>query len=95
MLPTGLSEVQPDITPGWQVSTKMGASSDDVTEIDWTGGSIPSGEREEFMFNAQVPSVPTTLEWKAYQTYANGKIVSWDETPTATMTDDDSALTGP
>ena len=95
MLPDGLQEVQADIVPGWQVSVKTGTDADDVTEIDWTGGNIPSGEREEFMFNAQVPAQPTTLEWKAYQTYADGNVVSWDETPTANMPDDDAALTGP
>ncbi len=95
VLPAGLQEVQPDIVPGWQVSVKTGTDADDITEIDWTGGSIPSGERQEFMFNAQVPAQPTTLDWKAYQTYADGDVVSWDETPTANMPDDDAALTGP
>ena len=53
-------------------------------EIDWTGGSIPAGERDEFNFQAQVPATPTTLDWKAYQTYSDGSIVTWDQNP-ATM----------
>ncbi len=92
LVPTGLSEVTPDVKPGWKVSTK--GSDDAVTEIDWTGGSIPADLREEFSFGAQVPAQATTLDWKAYQTYADGSVVSWDQ---ASVNGDDDSMgdTGP
>lgn len=54
-----------------------------VTEIIWSGGVIPSGQRDDFLFSAQVPSDEKTLQWKAYQTYADGTVVSWDQEPNA------------
>ena len=50
-----------------------------ITEIIWTGGSIPEGQRDDFLFSAQAPADETTVQWKAYQTYENGDIVSWDQ----------------
>lgn len=83
VLPDGLKEVSPNVKSGWTVTVKKDGTGDDakVTEIDWTGGSIPVGQRDDFYFSAQVPSTETTLTWKAYQTYQNGEIVSWDQDP--------------
>lgn len=47
----------------------------------WEGGRIPSGLRDEFLFSAQAPTSAQTLFWKAYQTYVNGSVVSWDQAP--------------
>lgn len=83
VLPSGLIDVSPNTTPGWKITTKSkgtGASAT-LSEIDWTNGSIPVGQREEFIFQAQVPPEPTTLAWKAYQKYSDGTVVSWDEDP--------------
>jgi uncharacterized protein YcnI len=86
LLPDGLSSVVPYVVPGWTISTKSSGSDDNatVTEIDWSGGSIPGGQAEKLGFIAQVPGKPTTLNWKAYQTYSDGTVVSWDIDP-ATM----------
>lgn len=83
LMPDGLSSVVPNAIPGWTITTKTNGSGDNaaVTEIDWSGGSIPVGQRAEFVFNAQVPAKQTTLNWKAYQTYSNGTVVSWDIDP--------------
>jgi uncharacterized protein YcnI len=59
-----------------------------VTEIVWTGGSIPAEQRDDFFFSAQVPADETTIQWKAYQTYQNGDVVSWDQAPVKDMSDD-------
>jgi uncharacterized protein YcnI len=96
MLPDGLSFAVPNVKPGWQVAVKTVATGKKITdddgmqvdemkpvEIDWTGGSIPAGQRDEFNFQAQSPATPTTLAWKAYQTYQDGSVVAWDQTPTA------------
>jgi uncharacterized protein YcnI len=75
----GLKEVTPTLKPGWTVTTKK--NGDDVTEIDWKGGSVPTGFRDDFTFSAQVPASAATLQWKAYQTYQDGVVVSWDQDP--------------
>ena len=83
LIPDGLGDVTPDVKSGWKITVKKNGTADDspVTEIDWTGGSIPSGQRDEFIFSAEVPASPTTLIWKAYQTYDDGSIVTWDQPP--------------
>ncbi|HVM77130.1 MAG TPA: DUF1775 domain-containing protein [Candidatus Paceibacterota bacterium] len=79
LIPSGLADVVPNVKPGWTIAVKK--NGDQVTEIDWAGGSIPVGERDQFTFSAQVPADPATLDWKAYQTYKDGSVVSWDEDP--------------
>ncbi len=91
VLPNGLNHVTPNVKPGWKIEVKKqgtGKTVEDhdkstgeqkITEIIWTRGNIPAEMRDEFMFSAQVPSEPTTLNWKAYQTYADGTIVSWNQ----------------
>jgi uncharacterized protein YcnI len=83
IIPQGLKSVTPNVKPGWTIDVKKTGDGEDakVTEIDWSDGSIPVGQRDEFYFQAQVPSSETTLNWKAYQTYSDGTIVSWDQNP--------------
>ncbi|MEO8065586.1 MAG: YcnI family protein [Candidatus Doudnabacteria bacterium] len=94
LLPEGLNFVTPNVKPGWKVEVKTQATGRKITdddgmmvdemkpvEIDWTGGSVPAGQRDEFSFQAQVPAAATTLAWKVYQTYADGSVVAWDQTP--------------
>lgn len=79
LVPDGLSNVVPNVKPGWDINVVK--NGDTVTEIDWTNGNIPSGQRDDFYFSAQVPELITTIPWKAYQTYADGSVVSWDQNP--------------
>ncbi len=83
LIPDVLSSVVPYVAQGWTITTKTSGSGDNTTvsEIDWSGGSIPVGQAEELGFQAQVPAKPTTLNWKAYQTYSDGTVVSWDVNP--------------
>jgi len=83
LIPSGVSDVLPNTTPGWTITTKSKGKGDSeiVSEIDWSNGSIPVGERAEFIFQAQAPAQPTTINWKAYQTYSDGTVVSWDQNP--------------
>lgn len=95
VLPDGLNHITPNVKPGWKINIKKqgaGKIIDDhgkiteeqkIVEITWTGGNIPAGMRDDFLFSAQVPSQPTTLNWKVYQTYANGTVVAWDKDPSA------------
>ena len=86
LMPSGLQEVIPNAKVGWTINIKKNA--DNVTEIDWTGGSIPPEERDDFYFSAQVPPKDTTLKWKVYQTYQDGSVVAWDHNPTNNPDDD-------
>ncbi len=85
VIPDGLNYVTPNVKPGWSIEvTKEGEGEEAVAkEIKWTGGSIPAGQRDEFLFSAQVPAEEATIAWKAYQTYAGGEVVSWDADPKA------------
>ena len=92
-VPAGVAEVVPSVAAGWTVATEK--TGDNVTAITWNGGSIPAGQRADFTFEAQTPEKAGQLAWKAYQTYADGSVVSWDQTPTANETDNDAASSGP
>ena len=84
VIPEGVKYVTPTVKPGWKISmTKDGAGN--VTEVNWTGGKIPAGQRDDFSFGAQMPERVTTLAWKAYETYTDGSIISWDADPGAKL----------
>ena len=96
LIPDGLTSVSPNVKPGWTITIKKAeGNSAKVTEIDWTGGNIPPGQRDDFLFSAQAPANATTLMWKAYQTYQDGTVVNWDQKPGNESGDDDSAPVGP
>lgn len=93
VIPAELEHVSPNVKPGWNVEVKKAGQSmkgvvlnngqkapdpETVTEIIWSGGSIPEGMRDDFFFSAKTPAEPGTLKWNAYQTYSDGKVVSWD-----------------
>ncbi len=77
VIPAGLNHVTPNVKPGWKITTKK--EGENITEIAWTGGNIPAGQRDEFNFSAQIPAEEGTISWKAYQTYQDGMIVAWDK----------------
>lgn len=81
VLPAGLEEVTPIVKSSWKIDVKK--DGDKVTEINWTGGSIPPDQADQFSFRAQAPANPTDLKWKAYQTYQDGSTVNWDQDPSS------------
>jgi uncharacterized protein YcnI len=85
VIPDGLTSVSPTVKPGWTISVKKDGEGEEakVTEISWTGGSIPAEQRDDFTFSAKTPSTEGELHWKAYQTYQSGVTVSWDMDPNA------------
>ncbi len=91
VIPEGLKHVTPNVKPGWKIDVKKSGTGEDasVTEISWTGGSIPAGQRDEFAFSAQVPATETSINWKAYQTYAGNLVVSWDQAPVENQTQEE------
>lgn len=80
---TGLRLVMPkggafhgsSVNKEWNVETVK--KDDKVTEIKWTGGEVPAEQFETFQITVQNPPKPTTLVWKAYQTYEDGSVVAW------------------
>lgn len=90
VIPEGVESVMPNVKPGWKIDIKKTGEGEDakVTEIVWTGGSIPTGQRDEFMFSAKTPAKPTQVAWKAYQTYTNNVVVAWDADPKAEKSHD-------
>jgi len=96
VIPEGVESIRPNMKPGWKIDMKKTTVSDKelVTEIVWTGGQVPSGFRDDFIFSAKTPSGGTVI-WKAYQTYSNGSIVSWDQAFVPGVTFSHESLLGP
>jgi len=80
-IPSNVAHVSPTQKQGWEVTTEKEGTGENATvkSITWSGGAIGEGLRDEFSFSAQVPEKPTELRWKAYQTYEDGTVVSWDK----------------
>lgn len=98
VLPDGLNYITPNVKAGWKITTKKEKINNEqkITEINWTGGNIPAEMRDEFLFSAQVPSQATVLNWKVYQTYADGSVVAWDKDPSLSHSDtEEEENTGP
>jgi uncharacterized protein YcnI len=84
-----IAQVLPRQIPGWTVSVKTitlatplktddGTFTTAVNEIDWTGGTIPVGQYQDFQVSADpLPKDTNQLVFKAVQTYSNGDIVRW------------------
>jgi uncharacterized protein YcnI len=92
IVPDQVNLVTPNVKQGWKIEVKSqktgqqvkdddGMMMDQVKalEVDWTGGSIPAAERDTFVFQIQTSTKPTTLNWKVYQTYSDGSVISWDK----------------
>ncbi len=80
LIPESLDKVTPFVKPGWTVNLIKNSDSK-VTQLEWSGGSIPEGQKDVFQFTARTPAESKTLIWKVYQTYRGGEIVSWDRDP--------------
>jgi uncharacterized protein YcnI len=84
-----IAQVLPRQIPGWTVTVKTttlatplktddGTFTTAVSEIDWTGGSIPAGQYQDFQISVDpLPTDTGQLVFKAVQTYSNGDIVRW------------------
>ncbi len=83
VIPEGLESVTPYVKQGWTIEMKESGEGEEakVTEITWSGGEITKGLRDAFVFRAMTPAKEGTLTWKVYQTYSDGTVVSWDQTP--------------
>jgi uncharacterized protein YcnI len=81
LIPDGLSNILPTQKPGWQIDTEKsgdGASAE-VKSITWSGSTIDPSMRDDFSFSAHLPSKAAAIQWKAYQTFADGTTQAWDQ----------------
>jgi uncharacterized protein YcnI len=79
--------------PGWTsgvqktklatpIKAEGGEVSEVVSKITWRGGKIPPGSFEDFDVSmGPLPTDTDQLVFKALQTYDNGEVVRWIDTP--------------
>lgn len=82
VVPAGLKVTRFLVTPGFLRTVKTDAAGM-ITEVTWRGRIAPM-EFGRFDFAATNPADAGTLAWKVYQTYADGTVVSWDDSGPAT-----------
>ena len=100
-IPEGVIAVKPMPKPGWELTTKEGqyAQAYDyydekltkgVTEVSWTGGSLPDAWYDEFVFRARLPDRPpgTVIYFPIVQQCEKG-VHRWIEIPEPGKTADD------
>jgi periplasmic copper chaperone A len=100
-IPEGVIAVKPMPKPGWDLTTKEGqyAQAYDyydekltkgVTEVSWTGGSLPDAWYDEFVFRARLPDRPpgTVIHFPIVQQCEKG-VHRWIEIPEPGKTADD------
>ena len=65
-------------SPGWRRTLAQSGSGKGavVTQVTWTGGSIPTAEDSLFQFLAEATK-PGDVSFKVQQTYSDGSIVNW------------------
>jgi uncharacterized protein YcnI len=66
------------------IQTDDGPVTDAVSEIVWTGGKIAPGQYQDFSVDfGQLPKDAKQLVFKTLQTYSDGSVVRWIDTPAA------------
>lgn len=87
-IPDGVSSITPNVKASWQINLQK--DNDMTKSITWSGGTIPTGLKDEFLFTAKVEA-SDDLVWKAYQTYEDGVTISWDKSETEIQHQDNSS----
>jgi uncharacterized protein YcnI len=79
---TGWTVTEHQVTLVKPVTTDDGTFTSVVSEVDWTGGTVPIGQFAVFNLLAQgIPSSVHSLVFKAVQQYSDGTTVSWIQLP--------------
>ncbi|WP_227983686.1 YcnI family protein [Nocardia spumae] len=79
----GLTEVETEPTPGWKTTVTRDGNHK-VTAVTWTAdqaAGIGPGQFEQFFVLADGLPDSETLTLPATQTYADGRVVTWDQHP--------------
>jgi uncharacterized protein YcnI len=94
-MPPGVLSVSPIPPPGWTVKLKThklakpiktddGTVTEEVTQVDITGGHIKPGETGLFPLAMSIPGkAGDVLSFKTVQTYTAGKVARWIGPPTS------------
>jgi uncharacterized protein YcnI len=94
-MPPGVLSVSPVPPPGWTVKLKTrklttpiktddGTVTEEVTQVDITGGKIKPGQTGLFPLAMSIPGkAGDVLSFKTVQTYSAGKVVRWIGAPTS------------
>ncbi len=77
-IPEGLTVYSYEPVRGWKITLLR--SSGRVTALVVKGKLAPE-QFQRFSFIAAAPDTPTTLVWKAFQTYRGGEVVRWTGEP--------------
>lgn len=93
LIPKGLEHVTPTQKPGWDIKLEKNAEGN-VSAVTWTGGKISEGFRDELSLSAKLPDTSGSISWKAYQTYADGTVVAWDQSDSS-QNHDENKNSGP
>jgi uncharacterized protein YcnI len=86
-----IADASVEAIPGWTarvdkassttpISTDSGTVNERVSQITWSGGTIPPGQFQQFRVAMGLPDNADSLTFKALQTYSNGQVVRWIET---------------
>jgi periplasmic copper chaperone A len=92
-IPAGVRGAKPMLKPGWRVDIERrhleqpyqshGRSvTEDVSQLRYSGGTLPEGFYDEFIIVGTLPAQPGTLYWKVSQVCETGRI-DWDQVPTS------------
>lgn len=108
-IPEGFIGVKPMPKPGWTLSKVRGKyaktyelfgtpTSEGVTEVSWSGGSLPDDEYDEFVlrgtFVGELP-VGTVIYFPIVQECPDGAAERWIEVPAAGQSPDDLKMPAP
>jgi periplasmic copper chaperone A len=105
-IPEGVIQAKPMPKPGWKlliVEAKLRQPVDyegtklteDVREIDWTGGNLPNAYYDEFTFVAKLPDKPgAVIYFPVVQQCAKGES-RWIEIPAQGQSGEDLKLPAP
>lgn len=105
-IPEGVMKAKPMPKPGWTLKTTVGTLAypydwygteitEDVQEIEWSGGELPDDFYDEFVFRAKLPEGEgKTLWFPVIQTCSKGE-GRWIEIPAAGKSEDDYEYPAP
>jgi periplasmic copper chaperone A len=101
-IPEGVIVAKPMPKPGWELATTKAKyaqsydhygtpTAEGVTEIAWTGGSLPDEWYDEFVFRARLTDFPagSVVYFPVVQECADGTVHRWIEIPAAGKVADD------
>jgi uncharacterized protein YcnI len=80
---SNVTSVQVETEPGWAAKLDRDPASGIVHSVTWTAapnGGIPVDQFGLFQISAKLPDTDT-VSFPATQTYADGSVVKWDQSP--------------